>query len=262
MAEQLVLFAIGILAGSLGGMLGIGGGVVLMPVLRFGLGLPPAQAAGTCVLAVFCTTLGGSYRHHRLGLLRLRPLVPVILSGVVTTALFSYLFLSLALRERWIDLGLGLVFCLISARMIFEGIRGDSREATEDADGRAFDGPFPAKIAIGSAAGALPGLLGIGTGGILVPAFAFVLKWPIKHAMAASLVCFFINAAVSASFKLAQGFAVLDIVVSICIGTFLGANLGAVLNRCLASRVLKAVFGMLFSYVALKFVLSYIEVKT
>lgn len=261
MVEQLGLFAIGILAGSLGGMLGIGGGVVLMPVLRFGLGLPPAQAAGTCVLAVFCTTLGGSYRFHRLGLLRIRSLVPVILSGVVTTALFSCLFLTLAQCERWIDLGIGLVFCLISTRMILEGIRGDAGEPIVGTREGELDGPLPVKIAIGSAAGALPGLLGIGTGGILVPAFTFLLRWPIKFAMAASLVCFCINAAVSASFKLVQGFVVRDLVVAICLGTFLGANLGAILNKRLASRVLKTVFGLLFSYVALKFVLSCFEVK-
>jgi uncharacterized protein len=262
MQEPLVLFAAGILAGALGGMLGIGGGVVLLPLLRFGLGLSPASAAGTCVLGVFCTTLGGSYRYCRLGLVLLRPLLPVILSGLVATALFSWLFLALAVRGGWLDLGIGLVFCLISGRMIFEGIRGPVREGDERAPAHHLDAPLGTKIAIGAAAGALPGLLGIGTGGILVPAFALLLKWPIKNAMAASLVCFCINAAVSASFKLAQGFVVLDVAVPICLGTLLGANLGAILNQRFASRVLKTAFGLLFSYVALQFILSCIKAGT
>ena len=57
----------GIMAGMLGGLLGIGGGILLMPILRFIVGLDPAYAAGTCVVAVFFTTLGGSLKHFKLG---------------------------------------------------------------------------------------------------------------------------------------------------------------------------------------------------
>jgi uncharacterized membrane protein YfcA len=66
-SEILMLFGGGLLAGTLGGLLGIGGGIVLMPMLRFLVGLSPAHAAGTCILAVFFTTLGGSYRHYKQG---------------------------------------------------------------------------------------------------------------------------------------------------------------------------------------------------
>ena len=118
------LFAGGFLAGTLGGLLGVGGGIILMPLLRFVVGLAPARAAGTCILAVFFTTLGGSYRHFKLGHLDIRSIVPVIISGAVTTAAFSLLFLSLSSRERYLDLGIGLVLSLISIRMILEGIPG------------------------------------------------------------------------------------------------------------------------------------------
>ena len=84
-----MLFSGGLLAGALGGLLGIGGGIVLMPLLRFTVGLSPAYAAGTCVVAVFFTTLGGSYRHHRLGHLNLRSIVPIIISGAVASGIFS-----------------------------------------------------------------------------------------------------------------------------------------------------------------------------
>ncbi|MCK4342583.1 MAG: TSUP family transporter, partial [Phycisphaerae bacterium] len=67
MIEALEILVCGLAAGALGGLLGIGGGIVLIPFLRFYVGLSPVYAAGTCVLAVFCTTLSGSYRHHKLG---------------------------------------------------------------------------------------------------------------------------------------------------------------------------------------------------
>jgi uncharacterized protein len=107
------------------------------------------------------------------------------------------------------------------------------------------------------AGGVLPGLFGIGTGGILVPSFAFLLRAPIKTAMAASLTCFCCNAAVSSAFKAAQGFVVFDVAWPLCLGTFLGANLGAILNRRSPSGAVKLLFGAVFAFVALKFLLSF-----
>ena len=49
----IILIISGFFAGALGGLLGIGGGIVIMPILRLFVGLPPALAAGTCIIAVF-----------------------------------------------------------------------------------------------------------------------------------------------------------------------------------------------------------------
>ena len=192
--EILLLFSGGLLAGALGGLLGIVGGIVLMPLLRFVALLPPAYAAGTCVVAVFFTTLGGSYRHYRLGNINFRSITPVIISGALASGIFSCLFIYLAGRGRWLDLGVGIVFSLVSVRMICEGIPGLVKKRTVPIAGNKLGGTLLQKTSIGTVAGILPGLLGIGTGGILVPAFTFLLRTPVKIAMAASLACFCINA--------------------------------------------------------------------
>ncbi len=106
MAEIMVLLGGGFIAGALGGLLGIGGGIVLMPMLRFLIGLPPPQAAGVCIIAVFFTTLGGSYRHYKLGNIKLKPIMPIIVSGALATAIFSFVFVYLSTRERWLDLAI------------------------------------------------------------------------------------------------------------------------------------------------------------
>jgi uncharacterized membrane protein YfcA len=257
MSDLLVLFAGGFLAGILGGLLGIGGGVVLMPLLRFVVSLSPAHAAGTCIVAVFFTTLGGSYRHCRLGHVRIQPIVPIIVSGALATTLFSFIFQRIARQGHWLDLGIGIVFCSISIRMILEGIRRLPKSAPHSPATEEIRGTLPQKIAIGSLAGALPGLLGIGTGVILVPAFNMLLRAPIKVATACSLVCFCFNALISSTFKLAQGFVDLQVALPICVGTLVGANLGAILNKRFAPRIVKLLFGLAFSYIALKFVLSF-----
>jgi uncharacterized membrane protein YfcA len=256
--ELLILLGGGLLAGFLGGLLGLGGGIVLMPLLRFGIGLSPAHAAGTCVLAVFFTTLGGSYRHLRLGHVQLEPIMPVILAGGVASVAASLAFPHLAVRGRWLDLGIGLVFSLIAMRMLAEGMPGLPwpRAGVPARDGMA--GPPLAKVGIGAAAGSLPGLLGIGTGGILVPAFTFLLRAPIKAAIGASLVCFSLNALISCAFKLGQGYIDLGLALPACLGTLVGANLGALLNRRFPPRGLKLAFGAVFGCVALRFILVFL----
>lgn len=259
--ELLILLFGGLLAGMLGGLLGIGGGVVLMPLLRFGFGLSPAYAAGTCVVAVFFTTLGGTYRHYRLHHLNFRPIASVVLSGALATILFSLLFGYVSKHGYWLDLGIGVVFLLISARMIIEGIGFLNEKNVTQSTNNKIDGTLVQKTLIGGLGGMLPGLLGIGTGGILVPAFAFFLKAPIKVAIAASLACFCCNSLISSVFKYSQGFVELNLVLPVCLGTVIGANLGALINKRSPPGGVKLLFGLVFAYVSLKFIMSFYAVK-
>jgi len=253
---MILLFLGGCLAGIIGGLLGIGGGVVLMPLLRFVVGLSPAHAAGTCIVAVFCTAAGGSFRHYRLGNLRLQPLLPIIAAGTLFTIAFSLLFNVISRDEHWLDLGVGLVFTLIAIRMIIEGLcrTNGSPDIPEPRD---IEGSRLRQFTIAGLAGALPGLLGIGTGAILVPAFHYWLKASIKVAVSASLACYCLFALVSSGFKYAQGFVALEVALPIGLGALVGANLGAILNKRFSPRVVKLLFGLVFVQVALKFIVTF-----
>ena len=243
----------GIVAGMLGGLLGIGGGILLMPLLRFGVDLDPACAAGTCVAAVFFTTLGGSIKHFKLGHVDFRSILPVIITGLISTVIFSILFVYVAHKSVWLDLATGIVFSLVALRMLWEGISGYISENSEQNSGSGIRGSMFARMGIGTTAGVLPGLLGIGTGAVLVPAFAFALNAPIKIAIGSSLACFSLNALASSVFKLSQGFVQMQALVPLCIGTFIGSRFGASLNGRTSSMLLKLVFGMVFVYVACKY---------
>lgn len=233
-----------------------------MPMLRFLVGLSPAHAAGSCVLAVFFTTLGGSYRHYKLGNVSLRSLSPVMIFGALATVIFSLMFQYLSTREQWLDLGIGLVFIMISVRMLAEGIPGLVKKRENGNVNSRLRASLLQKASIGSAAGVLPGLLGIGTGVILVPAFVYVLSAPVKVAMASSLTCFSINAFISSGFKYWQGFVDLNVALPAALGTLLGANLGVMLSRRVSSGALKFAFGLVFTYVSIRFILSFFEVNS
>ena len=100
----------GIVAGMLGGLLGIGGGILIMPILRFIVGLEPAYAAGTCMVAVFFTTMGGSLKHFRLGNIDIHSILPVVISGLLSTIIFSNFFIYLTQKDVWLDVATGVVF--------------------------------------------------------------------------------------------------------------------------------------------------------
>jgi uncharacterized membrane protein YfcA len=249
----ILLTAGGIAAGMLGGLLGIGGGILIMPILRFAVGLDPAYAAGTCMAAVFFTTLGGSIRHFKLGHIDLRSILPVIIPGLMSTVIFSILFAYVAHKDIWLDVATGIAFSLVALRMLWEGISDYLARRSESNTESSIRGSILAKIGIGATAGVLPGLLGIGTGAVLVPAFAFALNAPIKIAIGSSLACFSLNALASSALKLSQGFVQVNILIPLCIGTFIGSQLGATLNGRLSSMLLKFIFGMVFMYIAYKY---------
>ncbi|MFC2060967.1 sulfite exporter TauE/SafE family protein [Elusimicrobiota bacterium] len=251
--ELFIIFLGGLTAGILGGLLGIGGGIILMPILRFYVGFSPALAAGTCIMAVFFTTLGGSFRHYKLGHIRFKPLVPVIISGAVSTILFSFIFLYFTKKESWLDVGVGCVFLLVAVRMLIEAVRGFSFKDVKNGRNNKMKGSFSEKITIGSLAGILPGLLGIGTGAILVPAFKFILKAPIKIAIGSSLICFAVNALLSTGFKYFQGYIEVKIAIVISLGTLIGANIGAMINKKFPPAGIKLLFGLFFIVIAFKY---------
>jgi len=252
-----ILFCLGtgLAAGVVGGMLGLGGGIILMPVLRFVFGLSLPYAAGTTIMAVFFTAAAGSARHHAIGNINLPAIRPILLSGAAATLLFSLLFTVLAEHERWLDLGVGVVFSTVAIRMIFEGLARPAFFRTVE-ERKPDVGDLYRKIGIGATAGVLPGLLGIGTGAILVPAFRYLLRWPVREAMGSSLACFAVNALISTYFKWAQGYVDIGFALPICLGALLGAYAGAELNRRLSSRTLHLAFGLIFVYVSTKFIFT------
>jgi uncharacterized protein len=72
MAAELGVIAVGLLAGVIAGMLGVGGGALFAPALVFFLGQSQLHAEATSLLAIVPTALVGSWRQHRYGNLRLR----------------------------------------------------------------------------------------------------------------------------------------------------------------------------------------------
>ena len=111
------LLVIGLAAGFLAGLLGIGGGVLLVPAMVLLLGFDQHIAQGTSLVVIIPAAMAGSWTHHRNGRLILRDAAAVAAGGVIGAAIGSLLALGLAddlLRRLF-----AVVLLLSAARMVW-----------------------------------------------------------------------------------------------------------------------------------------------
>jgi uncharacterized protein len=112
-----IVVVIGLLAGVLAGLFGVGGGIVFVPTLTLGLGLTQLHAEATSLLAIIPTVVAGTWRQQRYGNVRWRPAVIIGLvaiagveAGVVVAEslpehvlrrLFGVLMIAVAAQVAW-----------------------------------------------------------------------------------------------------------------------------------------------------------------
>ena len=172
LSDVLLAVPLGLLAGALAGLLGIGGGLIFAPLLLW-MGLSPHQALATSTFAIVPTAIGGSYTHWRARSLQLKPGLAIGLSAFATALVFSRLG---RLAAGWQLLSLQALLYLLLAITI-RGDRSDQCPASDE--------PLPLKglTAVGSVAGLAGGMLGLGGGLLMVPMMVSGLSVPIRQAI-------------------------------------------------------------------------------
>lgn len=249
-----ILFIAGIVAGIIGGMLGTGGCVLMLPMVRFGFDFSPAFAVGTTITAVIFTAGSGAIKHLRLGNVDKRTVPWVAAFGVIGVILGSLVFSYLMPYGSLIDLIVGLAFIWVALRMLYEGF---FLKEMPGGEGQEVPGKKGNKGLLGTIIGFLTGIIGLGGGYALVPSFIYFFKAPVKIAIGTSLASFISMAVVGSAFKIYQG--VVNIPAGIIMGS--GAAIGAVYGAGLVAKIrastLKALFGLLFLYVSLKYIFRY-----
>jgi uncharacterized protein len=126
--EVVELVAIGLGAGFLAGLLGVGGGIVMVPAMVLLLGFDQHVAQGTSLLVIIPAALTGSYTHYRRGRLSLRDAALLAVGGILGAVLGSVFALSL---EETLLRRLFAVFLIISAiRMLWP--KGGLRRSTSE----------------------------------------------------------------------------------------------------------------------------------
>jgi uncharacterized membrane protein YfcA len=221
----LALLVTGVVAGILGALLGLGGGIFLVPALTLLFHLPIHVAVGTSLVGVIATSAGvaaiaprGRGADVPLAL-RLEVLTAAgaiaggLLAGAVSTQLLSILF--------------ALVVFFTAGYMLFKARHRTNASVPE----RLFHSNYhlhhwPAGMAVSSLAGMVSGLLGVGGGFIKVPVMYAIMGAPLGVATATSNFMVGITAAASVFVYYGRGDIHPLVVIPTALGVFGGAMLG------------------------------------
>ena len=182
--ELLPLLPLGILAGLLSGLLGIGGGLVFSPLLLW-IGLPPHQALATSTLAIVPTTMAGSLTHWRSGQVPAQAALAISAGAAFGGGLFSRLGHSL---EGWQLLALQALMYGLLALVIEPRRTGGNSTSTV---------PVRGLIGVGLVAGLSSGLLGVGGGLVMVPLMVRGLRLGVYQAIRLSTMAVFASSLVA-----------------------------------------------------------------
>jgi uncharacterized protein len=243
----------GVVTGVLSGMFGIGGAVVSNPAIR-SLGASPIQSVGSTLPSILPSALSGALRYHREGLLRLRVVAWTGLAGAVASVGGS-LLTAVVPEPRILTLS-------IAVLMVYTAIRTGraARPATtpedespstpsEPSEGGKRDGWWVLS-AIGLVAGVFSGLLGIGGGLLMVPAFTALVGLPLKETLGTSLACVGIIAVPGTVTHAVLGHIDWGFAVPLSIAVIPGARLGAHLTIRASDRALRLAVATGLSVVA------------
>ena len=263
---ELIILLGAVAAGLLGSLLGLGGGVLIIPMLT-ALGVDIRHAIAASIVAVIATSCGAASSYVRDGLANIR--LGIFLCVATTSGALLGAVLNGVLPAR-------ALFLIFAAVLGWSGVvmyrkRGRTLarvEPPEDAPagrlrlaGRFYDPTLgrerryaPQRPALGFSlmvgAGTVSGLLGIGSGALKVPAMDVAMDLPIKVSTATSNFMIGVTAAASAGVYFSRGQIDPFIAAPVAIGVLIGAYAGSHTLGRIGSRAVRAIFVIVLALVA------------
>jgi uncharacterized membrane protein YfcA len=246
-------------AGFLGALTGLGGGVVVVPLLVLGFGVDLRYAIGASLVSVIATSSGAAASYVREGYSNVR--VGMFLEVATTLGALAGAGLATVLPAHAIAVVFGVVLLTVAAL----GGRhlGDAPADKPDrmATRLRLDGTLPTpggprpyhvrRVPLGlglmAVAGALSGLLGIGSGALKVLAMDRAMGLPFKVSTATSNFMIGVTAAASAGVYLRRGYLAPGLVFPVMLGVLAGAFVGARLLPVLRVKLLRVLFAVVIA---------------
>jgi len=236
-----LLIVLGFLAGLLGALTGIGGGILITPILALHFGIPIRQAIGTGLVAVITTSAASSSVHLQRHTTDIRLGMTLELATAMGAAVMAYL---VGYFNRNVLEGLFAAFLLYSAITILT--KRGKEEAAEESLLRSEEDVkippyepqhYPLGLSASLLAGGLSGLLGIGGGPIKVPVMFIFMNVPLMVATATSNFMIGVTAAASALVYYRRGDILVQVAAPLAAGVFVGSLLGARLAPRIHTRI-------------------------
>jgi uncharacterized protein len=266
-AFVLIVFAISLAAGLLGALVGLGGGIIVVPALTLAMGIDIRYAIGASIVSVIATSSGAAASYVREHLTNLR--AAMFLELATTSGAISGAFLAGIIGGRWLYILFGALlgysaFAMLSRppdstnpvppdpladRLRLHGSYFDpaTGKMHDYRVGRSKFGLFLMYLA-----GAVSGLLGIGSGALKVPAMDLAMGIPMKVSTATSNFMIGVTAAASAGVYFSRGDIDPFVAGPVATGVVLGAFAGSRLLTRISARRLQLLFVVVLVAISLQ----------
>ena len=272
--EFTLLVALGsFLAGLLGSLTGLGGGVIIVPLLTLVFGVDIRYAIGASLVSVIATSSGAAaaylkegYSNMRVGMfLEIATTIGAVcgafLATRIPTAAIAIIFGFVLLWSAWTSLKPPPELAAPDTGRFARWLRLDGHYPTPEGDRAYHVTGVPAGFGLMWVAGALSGLLGIGSGAVKVVAMDRAMRIPFKVSTTTSNFMIGVTAAASAGIYLHRGYLDPGIAMPVMLGVLAGALLGARILPTAKVHTLRVVFSVAISAVAIQMILQGIRGK-
>jgi uncharacterized protein len=258
-----------LVAGFLGAMTGLGGGVVIVPLLTLVCGVDIRYAIGGSLVSVIATSSGAASAYVKEGFTNLR--IGILLEVATTVGALAGAFLAAELSTQVVAITFGIV---LAASAIMSSRSRRPRQEQEQPDRLAawlrldgaysgVDGPIsyrvcrvPGGFGLMLIAGAVSGMLGIGSGALKVLAMDQLMRIPFKVSTATSNFMIGVTAAASAGVYLNRGYIDPGLAMPVILGVLPGSLLGSRFLAGARTKVLRWTFAVVILFLAAEMIYS------
>ena len=270
----LLMLGVGIFAGIMGSILGIGGGMIVTPIVTLAMGLDIKYAIGASIIAVIATSSGSTIAFLKDDVLNLRvamfleiattigAIIGALLTGAFEPMILYILFGSLLVFSSW-----NMYRKMRSGQEVLQQVHADKwaekfnlnssyydKNTKQQVDYQVENVPGGFLIMLG--AGLASGMLGIGSGAFKVMAMDGAMKMPLKPSSATSNLMMSVTAAASATVYFFNGSIRPDLAVPLALGILGGSTIGTRIMQILPSKIIRLIFIPILLYLGLQMILK------
>lgn len=266
----LLVGAGGLFAGFLGALTGLGGGVIIVPMLTLGFGVDIRYAVGASLVSVIGTSSGAAAAYVKEGFSNIRigmflevatsmgAIAGAVLASILSTDIIGFLFglvlfysayASAKRKPRRPD-------DTLPRERIAEFLKMDGSYPTPDGYVAYRVHHVPAGFGLMGLAGILSGLLGIGSGALKVIAMDQAMRIPFKVSTTTSNFMIGVTAAASAGIYLSRGYIDPGLAMPVVLGVLTGAFLGSRVLVAARTRLLRLIFALVIVVLAFEMIYS------
>ena len=240
----MISFFIGLIAGLFGGLVGLGGGVVMIPLMIRFFRLEQVLAHGTSLMALIFTGAAGAVTYYLKGSVDILA-AALLASAAIFTARFGALYAN-SLPEWKLKRAFGVFVILVSLFLLAKPYFAHISHPVSG---------WP-KVAVllasGALAGFLSGMMGVGGGAVMVPALVLLVGHTQHTAQGSSLLAMVPAGSVGAYTHWRLGNVVTKILPGLILGIILGTYLGGTLAHMLSEAALRFIFAAVLIWLGIR----------